>query len=461
MPEAQAIDFAPRQSTTVADIREGGASLSRSRPTLEALATSVNQNGCFEFDRIIKSGYVEKRTSKTKVRLPLPRSRPCVDSEPQKWKTVYIVLRPSTLSIYKNEKETKLRHQIHLSDLTAVTFLKDPKHKRDNVFGLFSPSKNFHLQAPTAKDADEWVDLIRRDARIEEEEEEMFLASPIARSVSPNGLRAVGPGTGEPRASGHDVRDRMLSSSPEMYDPPAPGFVATGRRESSNIDSSGMSGMSGNELPSHSDLSDNEGGGIHRQYGTSIESLAVQSPADMGSLQGSFPRPAGVAVPRTLGNRSASQVSVGNPASGGTATEKDPDRVIWQGWLWMLLRKRGVRQWKDMWGVLRPRNFILYKDESEYTAQWIVQLEAVVNVVELDPLSRSKENCLQIITEEKSYRFCAHDEESLVQFIGAFKSLLARRRGLEAARTAAAVAAVIATAPMAIPAAAPTPTPAS
>ncbi|GJN80663.1 ph domain-containingprotein [Purpureocillium lilacinum] len=423
MPEAQAIDFAPRHSTMLADVPEGGASLSRSRPNLEALATSVNQNGCFEFDRIIKSGYVEKRTSKTK-----------------KWKTVYIVLRPNTLSIYKNEKETKLRHQIHLSDLTAVTFLKDPKHKRDNVFGLFSPSKNFHLQAPTARDAEEWVDLIRRDARIEEEEEEMFLASPLARSLSPNGLRAVMPGAGGSGVNGRDLRERMLSSSPEMYDPPAPGFVATGRRESSNIDSSGMSG---NELPSHSDVSDNEGGGVQRQYGTSFESLAVQSPVEM---MGSLPRPA-VAVPRTLGNRSASQVSVGNAAGGGTPMEKDPDRVIWQGWLWMLRSKRGVRQWKDMWGVLRPRNFIVYKDESEYTAQWIVQLEVVVNVVELDPLSKSKENCLQIITEEKSYRFCAHDEESLVQFIGAFKSLLARRRGLEAARTVAVPVAIPTSAP--------------
>jgi hypothetical protein len=29
----------------------------------------VNQNGSFEFDRVIKSGYVQKRTQKTKVEL--------------------------------------------------------------------------------------------------------------------------------------------------------------------------------------------------------------------------------------------------------------------------------------------------------------------------------------------------------------------------------------------------------
>jgi hypothetical protein len=38
---------------------------------LNADPAMVNSNGCFEFDRVIKSGYVEKRT-KTKVRLQPP-----------------------------------------------------------------------------------------------------------------------------------------------------------------------------------------------------------------------------------------------------------------------------------------------------------------------------------------------------------------------------------------------------
>ena len=112
--------------------------------------------------------------------------------------------------------------------------------------------------------------------------------------------------------------------------------------------------------------------------------------------------------------------------------KQDPHRVIWHGWLWFLRSKGGVRQWKRMWAVLRPQNIILYKDESEYTAHWILQMHSIVNVVDIDPVSKHKTDCFQIITEEKSYRFCARDEESLVQCIGAFKSLLAKRRELEA-----------------------------
>ncbi|KAG8420398.1 hypothetical protein J3459_011129 [Metarhizium acridum] len=359
--------------------RTAGASLSQSRPNYRSLA-NVNQNGCFESDRVIKCGYVEKRT-KTK-----------------NWKTVYLVLRPNTLSIYKNNRETKLRHQVHLSDLSAVAYLKDPKHKRDHVFGLFSPSRNYHFQALSQQDAQEWVEILRREARIAEEEE-MFLSSPLARSVSPTGLMSMKT-SGVPNLSDGRDANRMVSSSPETYGPPEPGFVidADNRRRSYFLDSSGMSG---NELPSHSDLSDNE---IQR--------------------------------PQANANRSGSQISISNVmgSSLGAPGEQHPDRVIWQGRLWQL-RSRGVRPWRAMWGVLRPRNLILYKDQDEYTAQLILELSAVVDVVDTDSV-KNKDNCVQIITEEKSYRFCFHDEEALVQFIGAFKSLLAKRRGLEA-RTAA------------------------
>lgn len=68
-----------------------------------------------------------------------------------------MVLRSNYLSIYKDKNEEKLRQKIDLADLTAVTSLKDPKNKRHNLFGLFTPSRNYHLEASSAKDAAEWV----------------------------------------------------------------------------------------------------------------------------------------------------------------------------------------------------------------------------------------------------------------------------------------------------------------
>ncbi|KAI0847863.1 PH-domain-containing protein [Daldinia vernicosa] len=358
------------------------------------MASPVNQNGSFEFDRVLKSGYVQKRTQKTKT-----------------WKSVYLVLRPSALSIYKTDKESKLRHKLWTSELSAVTLLKDPKNKRHNLFGLFSPARNYHFEAPSAKDAQEWVDLIKTDAKIEEEEEEMFLASPIIRrqTFAPVGMLQNGSGTTRILSPDHE---RPISSSPEPIDPRSSRSAPSTRRLSHND----YSGLSGNELASHSDISDNEG----RVHGASIESLSARSPATSGTQieTGSNNRP-------ILGDRNASQLS-------GLNLENDPDRIVWQGWLWLLNSKRGVKQWKNRWAVLRPRNLILYKDESEYKASFILSLSGIVNVVDINPISKTKSHCFQVITDEKTYRYCAHDEESLLRCLGAFKSLLSKRRELEA-----------------------------
>ncbi|KAI0005721.1 PH-domain-containing protein [Xylariaceae sp. FL0662B] len=358
-------------------------------------SSPVNQNGSFEFDRVLKSGYVHKRAQKTKS-----------------WKPVYLVLRPKTLSIYKSDNESKLRHVIYLSDLSAVTPLKDPKQKRHNLFGLFSPARNYHFEAPEPKDAQEWIDLIRKDARIEEEEEDMFLASPVVRrqSFAPDAILQTGP---EGRHLPLDS-ERIITSSPEPMDPRTSRSAPSTARRLSHHD---YSGLSGNEIASQSDLSDNDG---QRAHGASIESLSARSGFASASRLGSASkeRP-------TLSNGNGSQMS-------GLNVEHDPDRIVWQGWVWILRRKRGVKQWKNCWAVLRPRNLIMYKDESEYKASFILSLSTIVNVVDMDPISKTKRHCFQVITDEKSYRFCAHDEETLVQCLGAFKSLLSKRKELEA-----------------------------
>jgi hypothetical protein len=318
------------------------------------------------------------------------------------------VLRPNYLSIYKDQNEDKLRHKIILADLTAVAFLKDPKQKRQNVFGLFSPSRNYHLEATSRKDADEWVELIRQEARIEEEEEEMLLASP--------GGHATGTYSGFERAMQQHNEQRRLhderlgSSSPEPSDP----IPQTARTKALGLNEhrrpSNTMEYSGNELASHSDMSDGE---LTRVRGTSNSSI----PEEPLAVQPPTGRP-------MMGGRNVSQLS-------GFNVEMDPERVVWQGYLLLLKTKGGVRQWKDLWLVIRPKNIALYKNDSEYSPLLIIPLSSVINVVEIDPVSRTKRHCLQIITEEKSYKFCAHNEDGLDKSLGAFKSLLAKRKDHE------------------------------
>jgi hypothetical protein len=66
-------------------------------------------------------------------------------------------------------------------------------------------------------------------------------------------------------------------------------------------------------------------------------------------------------------------------------------------------------------------------------------MSQVINAAEIDPVSRSKNYCLQIITEDRPiYRFCAPDEESLAKWLGGLKSIIvARRRAIEKEKEAA------------------------
>jgi hypothetical protein len=40
---------------------------------------------------------------------------------------------------------------------------------------------------------------------------------------------------------------------------------------------------------------------------------------------------------------------------------------------------------------------------------------------------------MQVITEERNWRFCAQDEDDLTRWLGSIKSLLAKRRAAEEA----------------------------
>lgn len=320
------------------------------------------------------------------------------------------------MSIYKDQNEEKLRHKIPLADLTAVALLKDPKHKRQNMFGLFSPARNYHLEASSKEDAEQWVELIRSTARIEEEEEELYLQSPGGNaSASFGGFEQA-----MQKRMKQKQDERLASSSPEPSDPPprlsalASAMLHPGRR-GSHVD------YSGNEVGSHSDVSD-------------AEPYMSIGPAPPASIPEEAPsedalNPAIASIGRDFGatGRNVSQLS-------GFPTDMDPERIVWQGFLLYLKSKGGVRQWKDLWAVLRPKSLALYKDGSEYSPRLILPLSSIINAVEIDPVSRTKIYCMQIITEEKSYRFCAHSEEELDKSLGAFKSLLAKRKELEGKR---------------------------
>lgn len=375
----------------------------------------VNQNGSFEFDKVLKSGLVQKRTRKTK-----------------QWRTFYVVLRPNLLSIYKSSSEEKLLKKISLSDLTAVAYVKDPKGKRKHLFGLYSPSRNFHLQARSDEEAREWVTLIKQEARIDEYENEVLYGSPINNELNPDNVNFPSPlGDSNVVLEG----ERYASSSPEPFEPPVgrPTSTTTSTMATTKDGIKFPSTMrkasgtdfeySGNEMGSYSeDLSDGTPGNSYQpttSFGSFLEKTSPKIPQQPET------DPIMTATAATNNQNNAT-----NPTtlSKPTPYSASSDRVIQHGYLLCLKSRRGVKQWKRLWVVLRSTSLTFYKSEEEYAALRIIPLSSVISAGEIDSMSKSKRHCMQIIAEEKSYRFCAPDEDALARWLGAVKSRLVGRR---------------------------------
>lgn len=295
------------------------------------------------------------------------------------------MLRPNVLSIYRDKDETKLRHQINLSEITAVARQKDSKKKMDHLFAIFSPARNYHLGATTDREAQQWVDLIRAEARMDGEEADMVMMSPT---------------TGKHTFTGFDRSKRDLVSSSSEAEPrpsssKAPENTRNARRPSQALN------YSGNERGSISDFDFSDTG-----FQASASSLSKKTAQQ---------------------KRNFSQQS-------NIGTTPDDERVVYHGWMYVLKSKGGVRQWRKVWVVLRPKCLAFYKNDQEYSAILIIPFSSIIDAVDIDAVSRSKQYCMQVISEEKNFKFCAVDENALAKCLGAFKSLLAKKRESEQLR---------------------------
>ncbi|KAN0080483.1 hypothetical protein V8E54_003687 [Elaphomyces granulatus] len=343
----------------------------------------VNENGSFEFDRVLKRGMVDLLGKALSKQFLIHDSQAFKSS----WKPAYLVLRPNLLSVYKDEEEASLRVSITLSDVTAVAEVKAPRSNREHVFGIFSPEKNYKFQALSGQDANEWIGRIRAEIRIDEEDEALFAQS-RKLSCAKNKPAHVAAN------SISDVEPEARSSSPEL----TRSLSGPGVKQMPNSQE-----YSGNEITEYSDFSDAPAHSTHQRSTTSLPKMDGHG------------RPLSISSP--IDNRPADLGVIG-----------DLERVVCQGFLQCLQSKRGVRQWKKLWIVLRPKSLGLYKDEKEYSAVKIIPMSQVINAAEIDPISRSKNFCLQIIAEERSYRFCAPDEEALARWLGALKSVVVTRK---------------------------------
>lgn len=338
----------------------------------------VNENGSFEFDRVLKSGKVYRRTKNKHAFIA-------------SWKPAYLVLRPNLLSVYKDEEATRLRLSINLSDVTAIAAVRHPGSTREHVFGIFTPSKNYRFQALSQKDVEDWIARIRAETPVDETEE-AFLA------LTRNRESRAAPKLPMDDTTGHSDVDALGSTNASDFRRP----FSPGPRKNFLY----VRDCSANDATSFSEWSDGPASSTRPHSAASFRNLSTP----------------------VKGERQL-------PSSSTASVLRDPERVVCQGYLQCLRLKGGVRQWKRLWVVVRPKSLSFYKDEQEYSAVKIIPMSQVIDAAEIDPISRSKAFCFQIIAEEKPYRLCAPNEEALTKWLGSLKSIIVARKKLNPAAT--------------------------
>ena len=147
--------------------------------------------------------------------------------------------------------------------------------------------------------------------------------------------------------------DRLGSSSPEPHDLPSrrstttrDGIKIPGIRRPSD---SGME-YSGDDFAPYSDFSDTPPQSYNQP---SINSFMRRN--SKVASNDNTPYKASQQQPSTV--RNTSQAS-------GFHFDREEERVIWNGYLLCLKSKGGVKQWKRLWVVLRPKNLAIYKSDE-------------------------------------------------------------------------------------------------
>lgn len=196
------------------------------------------------------------------------------------------------------------------------------------------------------------MELIKREARIDEEEEELQLGSPT--TANPNATIAL-------EQPGHDrwEHDRLGSSSPEPLDPLPPQHSTT-TRDGVRIPSIRRPSLpslhySGDDFGPYSDFSDTPSNNHTQPF--PFGSLLNRKQRNVSRHETPYSAPLPQQNSQSVMARNASQAS-------GFHAEQDEERVIWHGYLLCLKTKGGVRQWKRLWVVLRPKNLAFYKNDE-------------------------------------------------------------------------------------------------
>lgn len=362
-------------------------------------------------------------------------------------------MRDSQLVYYKDDKEYKPKDIISTSDIMAVAMLTD--QNKPNHFAFFTPSKNYHMRADSTQDAEQWVEKLKESLELASQK---VLSSSFKRlgtlsetaktfggsfqppSIKPSNTNRHSVNMGKPSTAlgtsfpkRHTInlsanpsllsqvqqQNEHISNTSKLTPPPSKRSLDISASLAKSMESSGTSRTSY--------------GGANSLFSGGAEETGPSScPSDHGSpmvqsnLEDTKSSPA--AADAQAHRREKSELSLmGHVAEDGDremplTAAKGEETILETGHL-LRLKKR-YKHWTDQWVVLTNERLLFYKNEKSKSVVKEIEIENLIDVVEMDAMSKSKQYCMQLITPEKRMRFCAPSEEDLIRWLAAIKAVI-------------------------------------
>lgn len=334
-------------------------------------------NSLFIFTNMDKSGWLNVR-NKRKVSVPSAWSQQSFLS--QSWKKQWVVLRAEALSVYKDEREYEPVRVIPAEEIMSVALLDDLN------FAVFTSSINHHFKSDSKTDSESWVAQLKEVGK--RAAENVVDAQKRERAAS------------KPHVEIPIVVDTCFSPHSQLHS-------YSNHPHSPHLDTANHS---------HTEYSGDD------VFSSQSEWDEDKSPLSKSPI-GEFSQFYDLKPPR-ISTNSPPQSSGPSPTS-PTPPSPSKSSLIAEGPL-LRLKKR-YNQWQRQYAVLTVDSLSFYKSQSSANQHKkpikTIPVDQLLDVVELDPLSKSKTFCMQLITPAKRIRFSLDSEIELTKWLVAIKSI--------------------------------------
>lgn len=318
-----------------------------------------------------------------------------------------------------------------MADIVAVVL------NRGGYFSVVTAPKSYYLRSDSVEDAESWVASLnesigkgpsetpkpsadatenRRSTESQplQEKNSLTLPQPSAKNLStdlPVSIKLQG-GTQQPRSSSENEDYSNVSSPSKLavidVSTSVPKSLVSGSHMSC-YPYSGTEDLGQSSCPSNHSLQ--------------LESANLDDDDDLddNTIKARVP------MNETLIPSAAQQLQQGNTETVGETEQaleplQSEEKVLEAGYL-LRLKKR-YRHWRKQYVVLTNERMIFYKHEKSKTPLKVIKMSKLIDVVEQDAMSKTKQYCMLVITPEKRMRFCAQSEEELVRWLSVIRALI-------------------------------------